>query len=139
MPKTRDSQSEIRELTQTFAEQLEALVRRSTVERIVATLGGQLSTPARRKPGRPAGSTQKSAGVRIAKAPKGRRRTADDVERMGESLLTYVKQHPDQRADQIAKALRTDVGTMRLPMKALIKRRKVKTKGQRRGTTYRAV
>ena len=138
MPRTKDAQSEIRELAQQFAEQLEAVVRRSTLESLLATLGGQLSAPARRKPGRPAGSTNKSAGARIVKAAKGHRRTAADVERMGESLLAHVKKQPHQRAEQIAKALHTDVGTMRLPMKALIKARKIKTKGQRRGMTYHA-
>jgi predicted transcriptional regulator len=55
---------------------------------------------------------------------------------MGATLLAHVKKHPGQRGEQIAKALRTDVGTMRLPMKALIKAKKIRTKGQRRGMQY---
>ena len=57
---------------------------------------------------------------------------------MGERLLTHVKQNAGQRGEQIAKALRTDVNTMRPAMKKLIAAKKVKTKGQRRGMTYHA-
>ena len=55
---------------------------------------------------------------------------------MRERLLAHVRSNPGQRADQIAEVLGTDVGTMRLPMRALIADKTVSTKGQRRGTTY---
>jgi len=55
---------------------------------------------------------------------------------MRERLLAHVRSNPGQRGDQIAEALGTDVGTMRLPMRALIGEKKVRTTGQRRGTTY---
>lgn len=67
--------------------------------------------------------------------PRGRR-SAQTSEAMSEQLLTYVMDHPGQRGEQIAAALRTDVGTMRSPMKRLIADNKVKTRGQRRGMTY---
>ena len=60
------------------------------------------------------------------------------MEGMSESLLAYVKKNPGQRGEQIAAALKTDVGTMRAPMKILIAKKKVRTKGQRRGMTYSA-
>ncbi len=55
---------------------------------------------------------------------------------MRERLLAHVRSNPGQRGDQIAEALGTDVGTMRLPMRALIGEKRVRTMGQRRGTTY---
>lgn len=55
---------------------------------------------------------------------------------MREALLAHVHANPGQRGEQIAAALGTDVGTMRLPMRKLIAERKVRTEGQRRGMTY---
>lgn len=53
-----------------------------------------------------------------------------------DKLLPYVKANPGQRGEQIAAALKTNVGIMRGPMKALIAAKKIVTKGQRRGMTY---
>jgi hypothetical protein len=126
----RNAQSEISSLIESFTNDLQTLVRRVTLEEVVASLGGQVG-PRRR--GRPPGSgtAKRRGGRRI-------RRSSENVEKMGATLIAHVKKHPGQRGEQIAKALHTDVGTMRLPMKKLIAARKVKTKGQRRGMTYYA-
>jgi hypothetical protein len=134
--------NEIQQLIQTFVTQIEAAAKKAAIEQVLASLGGS-AAPARRGrgPGRPKGSTNKPAaaansGAAIKPVRKGKRRSAEDVEAMGGTLLDYVKANPGQRADEIAKALRTDVGTMRLPMQALLAAKKVKTQGQRRGTKY---
>jgi hypothetical protein len=76
-------------------------------------------------------------GVMVASSGKPRgRRSAQNSDAMSEQLLTYVMDHPGQRGEQIAAALRTDVSVMRSPMKKLIAANKVKTRGQRRGMTY---
>ena len=124
--------AEIQALIEDFTNQLSNLVRRSALEQVLGALEGGSST---RKPGRRA-STSTVKVVRMGRAPKGGRRSSEDVTAMGETLLGYVKKNPGQRGEQIAKALRTDVGTMRLPMKTLIAAKKIKTKGQRRGMTY---
>jgi hypothetical protein len=72
------------------------------------------------------------AGARVG----GGRRSSEDVQRMGESLLNYVNKNPGQRGEQIAVALGTDTKTMRLPMQKLIGEKKVKTKGERRAMRY---
>lgn len=145
-----DSNAEIQTLVDDFARQIQALAKKSAIEQVIAALGGAGGQPrsaAKRGPGRPKGSTNKvqpaASSPKAAPSPtqfksarKGQRRTAADVERMGQVLIDFVKANPGQRADQIAKALRTDPGTMRLPMQALLSARKVKTQGQRRGTKY---
>ncbi|HEV8244453.1 MAG TPA: hypothetical protein VGP93_01665 [Polyangiaceae bacterium] len=135
--------NEIQQLIQSFAAQLEAAAKKAALEQVLATLGGSMPATKRgRGPGRPKGSTNKLAAAvapsatAIMPVRKGKRRTAEDVEAMGTTLVDYVKANPGQRADEIAKALRTDVGTMRLPMQALLAAKKVKTQGQRRGTKY---
>lgn len=56
-----------------------------------------------------------------------------------EELLTYVRNNPGSRGEQIAEALGTDSKALRPVMKALIEDRKVKTAGERRGMTYSPV
>jgi hypothetical protein len=64
------------------------------------------------------------------------RRSSEDVERVGSSLLAHVNKNPGQRGEQIAEALRTDTRTIRLPMQRLIADEKVRTKGERRAMRY---
>ena len=145
------AQNEIRDLVEQFAAQIEAMAKRSALEQVVASLGASVGAradaPTKRGPGRPKGSKNAASapaasaaptarGATIVKVRKGRRRSAEDVGAMGDTLLAHVKANPGQRGEQIAAALKSDVGTIRLPMKALIAAKKITTRGQRRGMQY---
>jgi hypothetical protein len=125
--------TEIQQLVQSFVTQIEAAAKKAAIEQVLAQIGGQ-AAPKRRGPGRPKGTGGGGGGIKSIR--KGKRRSAEDVAAMGETLVSYVKANPGARADQIASALRTDPGTIRLPMQALLAAKKVKTQGQRRGTKY---
>jgi hypothetical protein len=135
-----DAQSEITRLIEDFTSQLTALVRRSTLEDVLATLqNGAMGGVVRRGPGRPKGSGRGPGRPPNAGRPAGGkriRRSNEGLEQMSTDLLTHVKSNPGMRGDQIASALGTDVGTMRLPMKKLIAEGQVRTEGQRRGMMY---
>jgi hypothetical protein len=111
---------ELRSLVEEFTDSLALAVRRSVLEHVVTAMGGNVAR-AKRGPGRP---SARGAGSSAA------------TDAMSERLFAHVKANPGQRGDQIAKALRSDVHTIRKPMKALIAAKKVKTKGQRRGMSY---
>ena len=126
--------SEIRILVEDFTNQISQVMRRAALEEVRAKLSLAIGdvAPKRRGPGRPRSAVSNGA-VRVR---RGGKRTSADLEALSDRLFAHVKSNPGQRADQIAATLRTDVGTMRLPMQKLIAGKKVKVKGQRRGTKY---
>lgn len=134
MARNNETQSEIQSLVESFTSQLTVLVRRSAIQQVQQALGGMAATGE--------GAATRTRTVRVVRMGRGARRSAggkrspEAVAQMGETLFTYIKDNPGQRGEQIAKALRTDVKTMRLPIQKLIAGKKVKTRGQRRGTTY---
>ena len=72
------------------------------------------------------------------KAGQRKRRTPADIEDTGQDILDYVREFPGQRGEQITEALGMSAKEMRNPMKALIAKRLVSTRGQRRGMVYTA-
>src|SRR6188768_1556620 len=132
--------SEIQTIIASFVSQIEAAAKKAAIEQVLASLGGSMpAAKSGRGPGRPKGSTIKpAAGTASAIKPvhAGKRRSAEDVEAMGTALVDHVRANPGSRGEQIAAALGSDVGTIRLPMKTLIASKKITTRGQRRGMTY---
>ena len=64
------------------------------------------------------------------------RRSAGDVESTAASVLAHVKANPGQGVTEIAAALRLSTKDLQLPILKLLGEKKLKTKGQRRGTKY---
>jgi hypothetical protein len=122
---------EIRALVESFANELSQVMRRATLEEVHAKLRLAIGdvTPKRRGPGRP-------RGTRSGKRGRPGKFTPEQLEQHGVSILALLKKSPGARSEQLSAAMKMDAATLRIPIKALIAAKKIKVKGQKRGTTY---
>jgi hypothetical protein len=127
MPKTTD----IHTLIETFTNDISQAMRRAALEEVHAKLSLVLGdvTPKRRGPGRPRGSAAKRRG-RPGKF------TPEQMDKLGSSILALLKQTPGARSEQLSASMKMDATTLRIPLKALIEAKRIKVKGQKRGTQY---
>jgi hypothetical protein len=124
-------QAEIRERITKFVEELDALVRKSTLDALKNALGATGTiTPARRR-GRPAGAA-KVAGARPGRRP------AANVEAASEAILAHVKANDGQSVSEIAAATRTPLPVAKKALSSLLGAGALKKTGQKRGTRYHA-
>ncbi len=125
MPTTPD----IRTLVDQFTSDIVKITQRASLEDLHARLSSVLgdTAPARRGPGRPRGSGKRGRPGKF---------TPEQMERHGASILALLKKTPGARSEQLSAAMKMDAATLRIPLKALIQAKKIKVKGQKRGTTY---
>jgi len=130
MKQNQSMHSEIRDLVESFAADLTALVRRMALEQVHSALSGSISDGRMtRGPGRKASASNRARGG-------GGKRSSDQVDAFALKILEVVKRKPGLRGEQLSKEMKTDTKSLRLPMLKLIGDKKVKTKGQRRGMMY---
>ncbi len=67
---------------------------------------------------------------------RGAKRTADELDRMADQFHSFVAKHPGLRIEQINKQLGTTTKDLALPIRKLISEGAIKTKGEKRSTTY---
>jgi hypothetical protein len=144
---------QIQDRIQAFLTELSGLVRQSALEAVQVALGGGVAAPARRGPGRPrknaaAGpiAAAATAGTAPGKssAPAGKparrakraKRTSADVDATAAALLAYVAANEGQSIEQIGKGMGVATKELKLPVIKLVEAKKLKTRGQRRGTKY---
>src|SRR5262249_3069488 len=147
---TNSTDSAIRSRIDSFLAELGALVKRSALEAVREALGE--GAPRRRGPGRPRGSVRRgparprlSAKPRAGK-PKGIakrfargkriRRSAEDLAKIGARVLAEVRSKQGRRLEEIGRALKTDTAILKKPIADLLKAKKLKTQGKKRGTRY---
>lgn len=74
------------------------------------------------------------------KKPKPRafaaKRAPEDIESLMNQFWIFVKNNPGLRIEQINGQLGTSTKDLALPVKKLILARRIKTKGEKRATTY---
>jgi len=145
MPPTIDAQ--IRARIAEFAEELSSLVKQVAVETVQDALGGAGTPTRRRGPGRPrkASAARRKPGRRpgrpratkaVTRAGRRIRRSAEDLEALAGKVLAYVKANAGHRLEQISTGLKIASKELKRPVATLLESKKLRTKGQKRGTRY---
>jgi len=80
-----------------------------------------------RKPGRPKGSG--GSGKRI-------RRSSDQIEALAARILAHVRSNQGQRLEEISRSLKLPSQELKRPVATLMDEKRLRTKGQKRGTQY---
>ena len=133
-----DLDSEIQSRISAFLDELSQLVKAQALEAVHAALG-QAAGPVRRGPGRPRKVSMRPGRKPRMMAKRGGkrvRRSPEDLAKLQANLLAAVKAKQGQRLEEIGKAMKTDTAVLKRPMAMLLAAKKVKTKGQKRGTQY---
>jgi len=117
-----DFQTEMNRVVQGFVAQITELARRAAIDSLETAL--------------------KRGGVRGGSLPLGRgrgkgvKRTSDELDQLSDKFVEFVKDHPGLRIEQINKQLGTNTRDLALPIRKLLADGAIKTKGQKRSTTY---
>jgi hypothetical protein len=67
---------------------------------------------------------------------RGAKRSSEELDKLAERFQTFVKENPGLRIEQINKQLGTTTKDLALPIRKLISEGAIKTKGEKRSTTY---
>lgn len=103
------------------------------LDRLAEALAGRLKGPSRG-----GGGALLTLAPRAHFRRKGEKRQPALLAQTTDELLSYIKTNPGQRIEQIAEGLGLSTQELKLPAQKLLAGRKVKTRGQRRGTRYTA-
>ncbi len=142
--------SNIQQLASTFAAAVVTAIRGANLEDILSLAEGAAShgakAPAAAPRGRAEGRRAASAAAPAAAAPapgrkgKGRlrRRSPEDIAQALTQVVTLVKKKGGLRAEQIREALNMEAKEMPRILKEGLATKVLKSKGQKRSTTYTA-
>jgi hypothetical protein len=134
---SNDIQTQIKAKIDTFASELEALVRQAALEAVAGALG--TSGAGRGRPGRPAAKAARApAAAATRRGGRRRRRSPQALGAASETILKHVKAHPGQRAEEVRAAVGMDKNLWIPAVKKLIEDKKIIKKGEKRATTYTA-
>ena len=121
---------EIRSRIDSLLSDISQLVKSSALDAVHTALGVQGAAKTARSAAAPAATPRR----------RGRpgKRSSEDVTKTGEMFLAFVKQNEGQRLEEIGKALGVPTKELTYPVARLMEAKKLKTKGQKRGTKYYA-
>jgi hypothetical protein len=129
-----DFQNEMNRSVQGFVAQITELARRAAMDTLESAFGGR----AGRAGERAAGPTATTGAIPTARPRGGRgaKRTAEDLEALSSKFLSFVKEHPGLRIEQINKELGTTTKDFALPIRKLVADGMISAKGKKRSTIY---
>ena len=118
-----DFQTELNRAVAGFVDQITELARRAAREMLDTAL-----------------SKRGGAALTLGRAGRGRgrgaKRTANELDALGDAFHAYVSKHPGLRIEQINKAIGTSTKDLALPIRKMIADGSLKTKGEKRSTQY---
>ncbi len=106
------------------------------IDRLAEALAEKLNGAARFSGATSPASSSGRAAQRSSSRRKGEKRSAALLDQTTAQLLGHIKSNPGQRIEQISADLGLSTQELKLPTQKLLAGRKVKTRGQRRGTKY---
>jgi hypothetical protein len=131
--------SRLQSLASSFADDVMAAIRTASLDELVGPVG----TSPRRGPGRPRGGGTSAGNPSPAKTKNGRlaRRSPEDVAKTLALVVAAIKgtKGKGMRAEEIRTFLKLDVRELPRVLGEGLKTKKLRSKGQKRATTYFAV
>ena len=126
--------SSLEALTESFADSVLQVLRTANLQELIGSTGPQ------KRGGTTAGNPKATPVAKPAKAGRLARRSAEDIAAALGQVIALVKKNKDGlRAEAIRVALGLEAKEMPRVLKEGIATRKLRTKGQKRATTYFAV
>jgi hypothetical protein len=121
-------EQQISQRVQAFVSEITELARRQALETLSTALAaGGAAIGAGRGRGRKGNGHVASAGGR---------RSADQIEATSRALIGEITARPGQRVEQIGGRLGRPTRELALPLRKLVRQKRIRTEGQRRATKY---
>src|SRR6185295_6180968 len=119
-----DFQTEMNRVVSGFVAQITELARRAAIDTLESALGKR------------GGAGALSLGRAARGRGRGAKRTGAELDKLGDEFHAFVAKHPGLRIEQINKELGTSTKDLALPIRKMIADGSLKTKGEKRSTTY---
>jgi hypothetical protein len=114
----------IQTIIRNFVAELTAALSEASHNAIAEALGGESN------------QVRSTRGDESAARAKGGKRSPEDLAKLTQLLLAYVKKNPGKRIEEIGKALNTNTKELKLPVAKLLADKWIGKKGEKRSTAY---
>jgi hypothetical protein len=118
---------------------LQMLVRTAAIDAVVTALGQNGPTARPPRPARPpaaAPATKATAGNLAFKRRKGGKRSPEQLAKIDDAIVSFVKASPGQGVEAMGKALGVPTNDLKLRVLGLVGSKKIKKTGVKRATKY---